>query len=179
MCISATVAALSGDAIKFLMDAEHLTFLESVERLVSEVGIQLRYDESGFKNDGPRQQPGQKQRLIAAHAAAAEFYSDQLTTAGARIAREFLAQRGFGRAAAERYGCGFAPDGWDQLTKHLRQKGFTAEELTAGGLAKPPAPARSSTASAAGCSGRSATSPATSSASAPASCSRTTTARST
>ena len=64
-----------GDAIKFLMDAEHLTFLESVERLAGRAGIQLRYDESGFKNDGPRQQPGQKQRLIAAHAAAAEFYA--------------------------------------------------------------------------------------------------------
>ena len=84
-----------GDAIKFLMDAEHLTFLESVERLAGRAGIQLRYDESGFKNEGPRQQPGQKQRLLAAHTAAAEFYSDQLRTPGARKAREFLAQRGF------------------------------------------------------------------------------------
>jgi DNA primase len=126
-----------GDAIKFLMDAEHLSFIESVERLAGKAGIQLRYDESGPKSDGPRRHPGQRQRLIAAHAAAAEFYQDQLTTPGARSAREFLAQRGFGRAAAERYGCGFAPEGWDPLTKHLRQKGFTAEELTAGGLAKP------------------------------------------
>ena len=45
---------------------------------------------------------------------------------GARAAREFLAQRGFDQAAAETYGCGFAPEGWDPLTKHLRQKGFTA-----------------------------------------------------
>ena len=36
-----------GDAIKFLMDAEHLTFIESVERLAGRAGIQLRYDESG------------------------------------------------------------------------------------------------------------------------------------
>ncbi|MGW4948237.1 DNA primase [Actinoplanes sp. NPDC004185] len=126
-----------GDAIKFLMDAEHLTFLESVERLAGRAGIQLRYDESGFKSEGPRPQPGQKQRLIAAHAAAAAFYAEQLSTPGARKAREFLAQRGFGRDAAEKYGCGFAPDGWDLLAKHLRQKGFTAEELTVGGLAKP------------------------------------------
>jgi len=126
-----------GDAIKFLMDAEHLSFIESVERLAGKAGIQLRYDETGFKNEGPRPQPGQRQRLIAAHAAATDFYRDQLTTPGARKAREFLAQRGFGRDAAEKYGCGFAPDGWDHLTKHLRQKGFTAEELSTGGLAKP------------------------------------------
>ena len=126
-----------GDAIKFLMDADHMSFLESVERLAGKAGIQLRYDDSGPSPAGPRQQPGQKQRLLAAHVAAAEFYREQLSSAGARKAREFLAQRGFGRDAAERYGCGFAPDGWDHLAKHLRQKGYTAEELTTAGLAKP------------------------------------------
>ncbi|UQU63493.1 DNA primase [Couchioplanes caeruleus] len=128
-----------GDAIKFLMDAEHLSFVESLERLAGKAGIQLRYETYADDRPGsaPRPQTGQRQRLIAAHAAAAEFYRDQLGKAGARKAREFLAQRGFGRDAAEKYGCGFAPEGWDLLTKHLRQKGFTAEELTAGGLAKP------------------------------------------
>jgi len=126
-----------GDAIKFLMDVDHLSFIESVERLAGKAGIQLRYDESGKSPAGPRQQPGLKQRLIAAHVAAADFYRGQLTTPGARKAREFLAQRGFSKDAAERYGCGFAPEGWDPLAKHLRQKGFTAEELTTAGLAKP------------------------------------------
>jgi len=125
-----------GDAIKFLMDVDHLTFMESVERLAGKAGIQLRYSDTG-QRDVPRQQPGQKQRLLAAHVAAADFYREQLSTAGARRAREFLAARGFGRDAAQKYGCGFAPEGWDTLAKHLRQKGFTAEELTSAGLAKP------------------------------------------
>nr|MDT0660564.1 DNA primase [Micromonospora sp. DSM 115978] len=123
-----------GDAIKFLMDAEHLTFIESVERLAARANIQLRYIEAG---PAPvRQQQGQKQRLVAAHAAAVEFYTDQLRGPGARKAREFLAQRGFDRTAAEKYGCGFAPDAWDQLTVHLRQRGFTATELISAGLAR-------------------------------------------
>ena len=123
-----------GDAIKFMMDAEHLTFIESVERLAGRAGIQLRYLEAG---PAPvRQQQGQKQRLVAAHAAAVEFYAAQLGTAGARKAREFLAQRGFDRSAAQRYGCGFAPDAWDLLTRHLRQQGFTANELVTAGLAR-------------------------------------------
>ena len=125
-----------GDAIKFLMDAEHLSFVESLERLASRAGIQLRYETENAPRT-PRPQVGQRQRLLAAHTAAVEFYRDQLSTAGARKAREFLAQRGFGRDAAERYGCGFAPDQWDMLAKHLRQRGFTADELTAAGLAKP------------------------------------------
>ncbi|MEU1604421.1 DNA primase [Micromonospora matsumotoense] len=128
---------VGGDAIKFLMDAEHLTFIESVERLADRVGIQLRYVEGDQAAPRARPQQGQKQRLVAAHAAAVEFYQSQLTTAGARPAREFLARRGFDRAAAQRYGCGFAPDAWDLLTKHLRQQGFSHDELVTGGLSRP------------------------------------------
>jgi DNA primase len=126
-----------GDAIKYLMDAEHLSFVESIERLASRAGIQLRYETDNSAPAGPRPPSGQRQRLLAAHVEAADFYRDQLGTPGARKAREFLAQRGFGREAAERYGCGFAPDSWDALAKHLRQKGFTAEELNSAGLTKP------------------------------------------
>ncbi|RKN51099.1 DNA primase [Micromonospora endolithica] len=126
-----------GDAIKFLMDADHLSFVESVERLAARAGIQLRYLESDHTTPRARPQQGQRQRLVAAHAAAVEFYRAQLTTAGARPAREFLARRGFDRAAAERYGCGFAPDGWDLLTKHLRQQGFSHDELVTAGLSRP------------------------------------------
>ncbi len=84
----------------------------------------------------PRQNQGQKQRLVAAHVAAAEFYAGQLATPGARAAREFLAQRGFDRHAAQTYGCGFAPEGWDALAKHLRQKGYTSQELERGRAAR-------------------------------------------
>ncbi len=123
-----------GDAIKFVMDTDHLSFVESVERLAARAGIQLRYLEAG---PGPvRQQPGQKQRLVAAHAAAAAFYAEELGTPTARAAREFLAQRGFDKATAERYGCGFAPDSWDSLTRHLRQKGYSPQELITAGLAR-------------------------------------------
>jgi DNA primase len=125
-----------GDAISFVMAQEHLSFLEAVERLAAKAGVQLRYTEAGSATAG-RAPAGQRQRLVAAHAAAAEFYAEQLGTAGARVAREFLAQRGFDKAAAESFGCGFAPEGWDLLTKHLRQKGFTATELETAGLAKP------------------------------------------
>src|SRR4051794_15789651 len=72
-----------GDAIKFLMDAEHLSFIESVERLAGKAGIQLRYDESG-QREAPRQPAGQRHRLLLAHAAAADFYREQLSTPGAR-----------------------------------------------------------------------------------------------
>jgi DNA primase len=123
-----------GDAIKFVMDSEHLTFVESVERLAARAGVQLRYQETG---PAPvRAQQGVRQRLVAAHAAAALFYAEQLGTPDARRAREFLAERGFDRSAAVDYGCGFAPAGWDTLTRYLHQQGFTGPELLSAGLAK-------------------------------------------
>jgi DNA primase len=127
---------VGGDAIKFLMDADHLSFVESVERLAGRTGIQLRYKEQTGAS-APRQPTGQRQRLVAAHKAAAAFYAAQLTTPGARAAREFLARRGFGREAAEKFSCGFAPEGWDVLTRELGRQGFTHDELNAAGLAKP------------------------------------------
>ncbi|MGY0231595.1 DNA primase [Longispora urticae] len=125
-----------GDAISFVQQIEHLTFVESIERLALKAGIQLHYVDTGHGTGAPRQQPGQKQRLLAAHHDAAEFYAGQLGAGGARAAREFLAQRNFSREAAQDYGCGFAPEGWDTLSRHLRQKGYTSQELILAGLAK-------------------------------------------
>jgi DNA primase len=122
-----------GDAIKFVMDTEMLSFSEAVEWLANRAGVQLTYEQAG---PAPVRQTGQRQRLVAAHTAAAEFYTEQLGTAGAQVARQFLAERGFDQGAAMSYGCGFAPDGWDALTKHLRGRGFTPEEVVNAGLSK-------------------------------------------
>jgi DNA primase len=122
-----------GDVIRFVQNIEHLDFSEAVERLAARSGIQLRYLEGA---SGPRPKPGQRTRLVEAHAEAQRFYAEQLHTPEAQPAREFLAARGFDQAVAEHFGCGYAPSGWDALTKHLLSKGFTQQELTIGGLAR-------------------------------------------
>ncbi|HIW61444.1 MAG TPA: DNA primase [Candidatus Stackebrandtia excrementipullorum] len=126
-----------GDAISFLTQLEHLSFAEAVEQLASKAGVTLQYETAEGRPTSTGAKPGQRQRLLAAHAEAARFYQEQLITAGAEHARRFLTSRGFDEQAARTYGCGYAPDAWDGLTKHLRAKGFTTEELTVGGLAKP------------------------------------------
>ena len=123
-----------GDAITFLTTLERLTFVEAVERLAAKAGVQLHYVEAG---PAPTRPQGQRQRLVAANTAAAQFYAEQIGTPAAQAARQFLAERGFDKQAAQDYGCGFAPEGWDTLTRYLQQKGFTAQELITAGLAKP------------------------------------------
>jgi DNA primase len=120
-----------GDVITFVMKTEQLTFAESVEKLAARAGMQLHYEEGSAT---PGRQQGQRTRLVEANKAAYEFYREALATPPASIGREFLTSRGFDGSSAEHFGVGFAPAGWDNLTSHLRGRGFTDAELLAAGL---------------------------------------------
>ena len=121
-----------GDVIDFLQKIEHLSFVEAVERLADRVGIQLRYTDDG----GPRTEPGVRMRLAEALKQAAEYYAEMLASPEAQPARQFLAERGFDQAAAERFGVGYAPRDGRALLRHLRGRGFADRELVAAGLAR-------------------------------------------
>ena len=122
-----------GDVIAFLMKIDHISFVEAVERLAEHAGIQLTYEGGGPSVQRDR---GTRTRLLDAHRIAAEFYVSQLGTPDAVKARDFLAERGFDQASAATFGCGFAPAGWDALTKHLLGRGFELKELYQAGLSK-------------------------------------------
>lgn len=122
-----------GDVISFLQKLDGLTFAEAVEHLADRAGIQLRYEQGGYV---PGQDRSKRARLIDAHRAAARFYAEQLTSPEAVEGRRYLAERGFDQAAADRFGVGYAPPGWESLVRHLRGRGFADAELIAAGLAK-------------------------------------------
>jgi DNA primase len=126
---------VGGDAIDFLMKQETLSFTEAVERLAHRAGIELRYE---GRSAGERGSMGRKSRLVAAHAAAVDFYHQALVASpDGRPARAYLSSRGIDRAVAERFRLGWAPAGsWGALVGHLRGKGFRPEELTEAGLAR-------------------------------------------
>ncbi len=121
-----------GDAIKFVQKIDGLSFVEAVERLAGRAGIELRYEQGGYV---PGQEQSQRRRLIDAHRAAAEFYSERLGGPDASPARAFLAERGFGLADVHRFGVGYSPKAWEDLTRYLRGRGFTDTELITAGLA--------------------------------------------
>ena len=123
---------VGGDVIDFMMKTDHLSFTETIERLAAQIGYTLRYEEGGAT-----QPTSKRSRLYAAHVEAAKFYKDLLNTSpDAAQARELLTKRGFDKAACDAFGVGYAPQGWDGLTKHLRAAGFTIEELEEAGLSK-------------------------------------------
>lgn len=122
----------SGDVISFIQKMDHISFSEAVEKLAGRIGYELRYEDGGT---GPRREDiGRRQRLLDAHKIAGEFFREQLLTPAAATGRQFLDERGFDRDAAEHFGVGFAPQGWDALLKHLTGKGFTQDELKLTGM---------------------------------------------
>ncbi|OZB88556.1 MAG: DNA primase [Microbacterium sp. 14-71-5] len=121
-----------GDVIAFVQKVDGLGFTEAVEYLAARVGLQVRYEEGGAPRPGD--EPGRRRRLLDAHRVAEEFYREQLAGPSAAAGRRFLAERGFDRAAADGFGVGYAPQGWDGLMRHLRGRGFTEAELVASGL---------------------------------------------
>jgi DNA primase len=124
-----------GDVISFVQKVEHLTFTEAVERLAQKLGMELHYEEGGRPGGRDGESLGRRSRLVEAHRVAQEFYHHALLNAPeARAGRDFLRERGFDSEAAKRFGVGFAPRGGEELSRHLRAKGFTEEELTLGGL---------------------------------------------
>ncbi|MFW3169359.1 DNA primase [Geodermatophilus sp. CPCC 206100] len=129
---------VGGDVIRFVQEIDHLSFGEAVELLAGRTNVELHYEDDGGRPTGapPREQAGQRARLVAANTAAAAFYAEQLGSPEAAPARQFLADRGFDRQVALDFSCGYAPGGWDTLTRHLRGKGFTQPELVTAGLAK-------------------------------------------
>ncbi|MFF0493590.1 DNA primase [Nocardia sp. NPDC004068] len=124
----------SGDVFAFLQKIDHVGFVEAVEQLADRIGYKINYEGGGTSVQRDR---GTRSRLVAANAAAHEFYVAQLAEPEAAAARNYLTERNFDAAAARHFGCGFAPGGWDSLTKHLLRRGFDIKELEAAGLSKP------------------------------------------
>ncbi|MDK6274963.1 DNA primase [Pseudoglutamicibacter cumminsii] len=122
----------SGDVIAFLMQMNSTSFAETVEYLAGRVGVTLHYEDGG---SGPtKEQVGRRQRLLDAHKVAEEFFRKQLQTPEAQTAREELTSRGFTAEHAEQFGVGYAPQGWDNLLRFLRNNGFTEDELKETGM---------------------------------------------
>ena len=123
-----------GDVFAFLMKMEHISFVEAVEQLADRIGYRINYEGGGqiVKRDR-----GTRSRLVQANAAAQQFYAERLREdPEAETAREFLSDRGFDTTLAEHFGCGYAPAGWDTMSKYLMRQGFEPKELEAAGLSK-------------------------------------------
>ncbi|MBT1172352.1 DNA primase [Bifidobacterium sp. MA2] len=126
---------LGGDVFKFVEQQENIDFREAVQLLADKYRIELHYENSG--GGGANERAGSKRaRLLEANEEAQRFFVSQIMTKEALAARKLLGGRTFSQADCERFGCGYAPQGWDNLVRHLASKGFTQQEMLDAGLAR-------------------------------------------
>ena len=124
---------LGGDVFGYIEHQENVDFRDAVELLADKYHIELRYDQSSAK----KEHTGSKRaRLLEANEAAQEFFVSQLMTKDALAARKLLDGRNFSQADCQRFGCGYVPQGWDNLVRYLAGKGFTQQEMLDAGLAR-------------------------------------------
>jgi DNA primase len=121
-----------GDAFKWLIETEGLSFPESVEKLAAEVGVELP---KWSPEDEAREQ--KRKSLYDIVELAAKFYEAQLFDAGGREARDYLKGRGLDGAAAKQFRLGYAPSGNNALIAHLTAQNIAQDDMIAAGLARP------------------------------------------
>ena len=117
-----------GGAINFMMEVEGLSYPDAVRALAKRAGMEVPEDEqyqSRYRN---------QERLWALHKEAARFFHSQLYAPVGQAALAYSVGRGMTKSTLTRFGIGYAPEGWDNLVKALRAKGYTEQELKDSGL---------------------------------------------
>ena len=117
-----------GGVIQFEMEIEGLSYGDAVRALAKRAGIQVPEDEQ-YKN-----RYRQQERLWALHKEAARFFHSQLYSPAGVAALEYTAKRGMSKSIITKFGIGYSPDSWSELTDLLRKKGYTDQELQDSGL---------------------------------------------
>ena len=122
---------IGGDVLKFLELQEKLGFQDAVRQLAQRFGVEV--PEPNTERNAAAET--EREALLGAHEAAAEFFRSCLADAVGRPAREHLDARDLTHETTELLGLGFAPPTRDSLITHLRARGYSDELLLRGGLA--------------------------------------------
>lgn len=115
---------VGGDIFEFLMKYENLEFGEALKVLAEKAGVELkRLEPREYKVFG---------LLYEIQDAAKDFWKSQLTTA--KVATDYLEERGITKEIIEEFELGFAPNDQDSLTTHLLHKGYDPADLVRAGV---------------------------------------------
>ncbi len=117
-----------GDAIRFLMEYQSLSFVEAVERLATRVGLSVPKDPVDEAKAKVRNEHTSVLNRVA------EFYSAQFKSSEAKVAVDYLKKRGLTGQTAKAFAMGFAPESWNHLLTHFQSEPQALKVLEEAGL---------------------------------------------
>ncbi len=121
-----------GDAIKFVMEIEGLTFFEAIKALAGRNGIPLPRSDSFSDEDAKK-----RSALYKLHEIAQEIFARNLWSGAGEGAREYLERRGISKELAQEFGLGYASANGQDLVRVFERQRVDSEMLEASGLVKP------------------------------------------
>ena len=116
---------VGGDVFTFTGLIENLDYIESVKLLAERSGITLPQD--GYDDSMQRL----KKRIYDINRDTARFFHAFLMSPGGKWALDYLTGRGLTVKTIKHFGLGAAPDSWDALIHHLKEKGYTESDMLA------------------------------------------------
>lgn len=121
-----------GSAIGFVMDYEHLSYVEALRYLARKYNIEIVEKEETAEDIANRQR---NESLLLVSEYAGKFFKEQLhTDEGRSIGLEYFHSRGLEDATIEKYGLGWAPSSRHALTDAAKAAGYKDEYLLETGL---------------------------------------------
>ena len=120
-----------GNAIDFLMNHDRLDFVESVEELATQHGLEVPYEAGNGPSPMERHQ---RQSLYQLLEGLDGFYQQSLRNPQATSAQNYLATRGLSQQVIDHFAIGFAPAGWDNVLKRFGQQKEDRESLMEAGM---------------------------------------------
>mgnify|MGYP000372195682 CR=1 FL=1 len=119
---------VGGDVFTFTGLIENLDYIEAVKLLAERSGVALPQD--GYDDSMQRL----KNKIYDINRDTARFFHSFLMSEGGRWALDYLTGRGLTLKTIKHFGLGAAPDSWDMLIKHLKEKGYREEDMLAAGV---------------------------------------------
>ena len=119
-----------GSVIQFIMGIENLDFLEALRFLADRAGIVLPEPDDTKE----KEKSILRKQILDINKEAARFFFSALAGKDGARAQAYLIKRGLIEKTLRQFGLGFAPRGWNDLTKILSKKGVKNELLLASGL---------------------------------------------
>jgi DNA primase len=116
-----------GTVLGFLMDHDHMEFLEAVEELATRLGVEVPHE--ALTTPGARRADEPLYELMAR---VVRFYAECL--AHEPRAREYLAKRAVSAATLERFAIGYAPNSWNELLRRFASSDVERRRLLDAGL---------------------------------------------
>lgn len=118
----------TGNVYKFIMDYEHITFMETVKKVSEMVGINLDI------NINSKQNKSKNNSLYEMYDISLKFYQNNLNTQNGIKAKEYLKERNIDDDIIKEFQIGLALKNHDLLTKLLIKKNFKEEDIKKSGL---------------------------------------------